>query len=164
MNWVDFAIIAILGISMLISVIRGFVREAMSLVVWATALVVAMLFYQRAAPWLVDLINTPSLRLLAAWLALFVTVLIGGSLINYILGKAILASGLSGTDRFLGILFGAARGALVILAVLIMLPGILPVEEDIWWQQSVLIPELLRFEGWARELASTAANFFSRLF
>ena len=92
MNWADWAILAILGTSILISIIRGFVREAMSLLVWATALVVAMLFYERVSPWLVDLISTPSLRLLSAWLALFVGVLIVGSLINYLLARIILPS------------------------------------------------------------------------
>lgn len=164
MNWADWAIIAVLGASVLISVIRGFVREAMSLVVWAAALAVAMFFYQHLAQWLVDVIDTPSLRFVVAWLVLFIAVLIVGGMVNYLLGQMIRATGLSGTDRLLGVIFGGARGAIVVLVVLIVLPGILPVDEDPWWRESLLVPEFLRFEGWARDTAMTVTQFFRELF
>lgn len=164
MNWADWAIIAVLGVSVLISVIRGFVREAMSLVVWAAALAVAMFFYQHLALWLVDVIDTPSLRFVVAWLVLFIAVLIVGGMVNYLLGQMIRATGLSGTDRLLGVIFGGARGAIVVLVVLIVLPGILPVDEDPWWRESLLVPEFLRFEGWARDTAMTVTQFFRELF
>ncbi len=164
MNWADWAIIAVLGVSVLISVIRGFVREAMSLVVWAAALAVAMFFYQHLALWLVDVIDTPSLRFVVAWLVLFIAVLIVGGMVNYLLGQMIRATGLSGTDRLLGVIFGGARGAIVVLVVLIVLPGILPVDEDPWWRESLLVPEFLRFEGWARDTAITVTQFFRELF
>ena len=164
MNWADWAIVAILGISVLISVMRGFIREAMSLVVWIAALFVATWLCQDLASWLVEIINTASLRLLAAWLVLFVAVLILGGLINYLLGKLIQATGLSGTDRFFGIFFGAARAAVVVLAILIMVPEILPINQDNWWHESLLIPEILRFEGFARQMASSLIDFFDRLF
>lgn len=164
MNWADWAIIAVLGASVLISVIRGFVREAMSLVVWAAALAVAMFFYQHLALWLVDVIDTPSLRFVVAWLVLFIAVLIVGGMVNYLLGQMIRATGLSGTDRLLGVIFGGARGAIVVLVVLIVLPGILPVDEDPWWRESLLVPEFLRFEGWARDTAMTVTQFFRELF
>ena len=67
MNWADFAIIAILSLSMLIGIVRGFVKEAMSLVVWLAAVGLATLFYQNLAAYLFDLIATASLRFLAAW-------------------------------------------------------------------------------------------------
>ena len=164
MNGADWAIMGILSISMLISLIRGFVREAMSLAVWVSAFVAAVLFYQRLAPLLGDLVGTPSLSLLVAWLILFFGVLVVGGLINYLLGKLILATGLSGTDRLLGVVFGAARGCLVVLMILVLLPDVLPVDQDIWWRESLLIPEFLRFEGWARDLFSLLGEFFSRLF
>lgn len=161
MNWADWAIVAILGISVLISLIRGFVREAMSLVVWISAVLVAMLCYQRLAPWLIDFIDTLSLRLLAAWLLLFVGVLIVGGLINYLLSKLIQATGLTGTDRLLGVIFGAARGVVVVLIALILAPSVLPVDQDLWWHESLLIPEFLRFEGWARETAAMISEWLT---
>lgn len=164
MNWADWAIVAILSISVLISLIRGFVKEAMSLLVWVSAVLVSMLFYQRLAPLLAELISTPSLRLLVAWLILFVGVLIIGGLFNYMLGKLVLATGLSGTDRLLGVIFGAARGVVVVMIALILVPNVLPVDQDPWWQKSVLIPEFLRFEGWARETATTISEWVSEFF
>lgn len=164
MNWVDWAITGLFGLSVTISLVRGFVREAMSLVVWAAAVVVAMSFYQSLAPLWGDLISSPSLRLVASWLALFVAVLIVGGLVSYLLAKLIQTTGLSGTDRFLGIFFGFARAAVLVLVVLIALPEMLPVDEDRWWRESLLIPEFLKFESWARAVATVVMDFFGRWF
>ena len=163
-NWVDWTILAIVSISIVIGVARGFIREVMSLVVWVAAVVLSMMFYLELAPSLGELISTQSLRLLTAWLAIFVSVLIVGGLINYLLSKLIEVTGLSGTDRLLGVVFGAARGFLLVLAVLMFLPDILPVDQDPWWRESALIPEFLKFENWAKESALTVADFFKRLF
>lgn len=164
MNWADWAITGLFGLSVTISLVRGFVREAMSLVVWAAAVVVAMSFYQGLAPLWGDLISSPSLRLVASWLALFVVVLIVGGLVSYLLAKLIQTTGLSGTDRFLGIFFGFARAAVLVLVVLIALPEMLPVDEDRWWRESLLIPEFLKFESWARAVATVVMDFFGRWF
>jgi len=163
MNWADWAIVTILGLSAVISLVRGFVREAMSLVIWVAAFAVAMLFYVRLSVFFDNLIATPSLRLLAAWLALFVGMLILGGLINILLGQLVEATGLSGTDRLLGVIFGVARGLILVMVILIFLPQILPVERDAWWQESLLIPHFLELEGWARQTASDVTNFFKRL-
>lgn len=163
LNWADWAIIAILGISMVISLMRGFVREAMSLVVWIAAVVVALVFYQQLAPLMSELVSTPSLRYLVAWLILFLGVLLVGGLINFLLARLVSASGLSGTDRLLGLVFGALRGFVVVMVVLITLPQILPVDQDAWWRQSFLIPELLRFEQRSKEIALAVIDFFSGL-
>lgn len=163
LNWADWAIIAILGISMVISLMRGFVREAMSLVVWIAAVVVALVFYQQLAPLMSELVSTPSLRYLVAWLILFLGVLLVGGLINFLLARLVSASGLSGTDRLLGLVFGALRGFVVVMVLLITLPQILPVDQDAWWRQSFLIPELLRFEQRSKEIALAVIDFFSGL-
>ena len=163
MNWADWALIAIFGMSMAISLVRGFVREAMSLVVWIVAVVVALVFFEQAATRLIDLIATPSLRYLVAWLVLFFGVLLIGGVVNFLLARLVSASGLSGTDRLLGLVFGALRGFVVVMVLLITLPQILPVEQDPWWRQSLLIPELLRFEERSREIAQAVIDFFSGL-
>jgi membrane protein required for colicin V production len=164
MNWADWAIVAVFCVSILISLLRGLVRELLSLLVWLAALIVAMSFYESLAPLLVSFIDTASMRLLTAWLGLFAVVLLIGGLINYSLGKLIKASGLSGTDRFLGVFFGAARGAIVVLAILIILPGLVPVDQDAWWRESLLISEILRFENWARATTTAVIEFLKRWF
>ncbi len=164
MNWADWAIIALICLSMTIGCARGFVKEAMSLAVWFAAGALAILFYQPLASYLIDIISTASLRFLAAWVAIFVAVLLVGGLLNYLLGKLVDATGLSGTDRLLGLLFGAARGCIIVMVILIILPSLLPVEQDAWWQQSILIPQFLRFEDWAREAATAVSTLIKQLF
>lgn len=164
MNWADWAILVIVSLSVLIGLLRGFVREAMSLVVWIVAFVAASMFYLQGGIWFDDLIPTPSLRYITAWVAIFAGVLIGGSIINYLLGQLVRSTGLGGTDRLLGMVFGALRGGIVVLALLILVPGVIPVSEDPWWQESLLIPHFLRFENWAVDCVHQFLNVFKSLF
>jgi len=163
MTWADWAIIAVLGLSALISVVRGFVGEAVSLLIWVAAAVVASIFHDQLAVWMVDLITTPSLRLLTAWVVLFVVVLIIGGILNYLLGKLVEATGLSGTDRLMGLLFGLARGLIILMTIVILLPNVLPVDQDLWWQESKLIPYFLQYEDWARDTGAAVVDFLKNL-
>ena len=164
MNWADWAIIAIVGVSALISVARGFVREALSLAVWVAALVVAMNFYHLLAQQFTNLIDTPSLQLIAAWATLFIATLIVGMLATYLIGRLVKATGLSGTDRLIGMLFGVARGLILVLVILVLLPKALPVDEDPWWRQSTMIPHFLKFEHWAGEMGASIYESGRQLF
>ncbi|TNE75443.1 MAG: CvpA family protein [Gammaproteobacteria bacterium] len=163
MNWADWAIIAILGLSALISLVRGFVKEAMSLLIWLAAAVIASIFHDELASWMEELITTPSLRMLAAWLTLFIAVLIVGGICNYLLGKLVEATGLTGTDRLMGLLFGVTRGVIIVMAGLITLTEILPVKQDLWWQQSVMISFFMQFEDWARDTGAAVLNSLKNL-
>lgn len=165
MNWADWALLAILLISCLISVKRGFVKEALSLAVWVLAFVIAVLFSGHLSTFLQDAISTPSLRQIVAFASLFVATLIVGALVNYLLGELVKITGLSGTDRLLGMLFGLARGVVIVMAILILLPQIVSsITSDSWWQQSVIIPHFLAFEDWARQTASSVSDFFMSFF
>jgi membrane protein required for colicin V production len=105
-----------------------------------------------------ELIATPSLRLLTAWVALFLAVLLVGGICNYLLGKLVEATGLTSTDRLMGMLFGVTRGVIIVIAVLIILTEVLPVREDPWWQQSVMISFFMQFEDWARDTGAAVLN------
>lgn len=155
----DWGISGIVVVSALISLIRGFIKEAMSLAIWVIAFIIAMNFKEEAAELLVNLVDLPSLRQAAAWILLFVGSLLIGGLVNYLLGKLVQTTGLSGADRLLGLIFGAARGLLIVLALVVMLPQLVPVDQDPWWQNSRLIPEFLRFETWGRETANQVKNY-----
>ncbi|PCJ92003.1 MAG: colicin V production CvpA [Porticoccaceae bacterium] len=163
MTWADWAIIAVLGVSALISVVRGFVKEVVSLLIWLTAAIVASIFHDQLATVMADLIDTSSLRMLAAWIILFIAVLLVGSILNYLLGKLVQATGLSGTDRLLGLLFGTARGLIILMVILTILPKMLPVMEDPWWLESTLIPYFMQYEDWARETGTAVLDFLKNL-
>lgn len=153
MNWADWVIIAIIAISSLMSLRRGFVREAVSLASWVAAFVVARLFSASLAVVLTSYIDTPSLRLLAAFAILFVITLIVGALIGMLISALISATGLSATDRVLGVGFGAVRGGLVVV-IMVALLGMTPAVQDVWWRESSLIPHFVLLEGWTRAVAS----------
>ncbi len=163
MNTADWIILGIIVLSALISLVRGFVREALSLLAWIAAVVLATLLHGPLAGALGGVIATPSLRAIAAWFAIFLGALLAMGLVNFLLTRLVRSSGLSGTDRFLGSLFGAARGFVAVLALLILAPQFVPVQQDPWWRQSTLIPVLLGFEDTARELAGDIAAWFRSL-
>mgnify|MGYP003324669347 FL=1 len=151
---VDIGIIAIVVISGLISLVRGFVKETMSLIIWMAAFTVAMTFGDTVAVSLVNMIDLVSMRQLVAWGSLFVGTLLLGAIVNFMLSKLIDSTGLGGTDRTLGLVFGIFRGLLIVLAIVIILPKAVPVEQDLWWQQSTLIPIFEGFEGWGKQVVS----------
>ena len=150
-TWGDWAIIAIIAISSLISLKRGFVKEALSLVTWIIAGVVAWMFGGALSQHLTDFIEMPSARVIAGCAILFVATLLVGALVNFLIGELVRVTGLSGTDRFLGMVFGGARGALLVV-VLTGLLSLAPVQQDPWWQQSSLLPHFLMVADWSKNL------------
>ena len=151
MQWVDWAILVVIGLSAGISLIRGFVREALSLAGWILAFFVAKGFYQDLSILFVDHIDTPSLRLGVAWGTLFVATLTISGLVNYIIGQLVEKAGLSGMDRIMGMVFGALRGVLVVSLVVISLRSFTPVSQDSWWRGSQLIPHVEIVGNWFYE-------------
>ncbi|HBN8231247.1 TPA: CvpA family protein [Pseudomonas aeruginosa] len=148
-TWVDWTMVAIIVVSSLISLSRGFVKEALSLLTWIVAGAVAWMFGGALAQHLGEYIQTPSARIIAACALLFITTLLLGALVNYLIGELIRVTGLSGTDRFLGMVFGGARGVLLVV-LLVGLLSLAPVQQDPWWQQSVLMPHFLMVADWSK--------------
>lgn len=164
MIWADWAILSIFLLSSLIGIVRGFVRESLSLVVWIGAAFIAKVFGPALDLLLIDHIETPSVRSITAYAALFVTVLLVGSLISYLIGALVRATGLTGTDRLLGMLFGVARAFIIVMALILLVPGVVPVKEDSWWEQSVLIPHFEACEEWVVDLYGSISDWFIGLF
>jgi len=150
MVWIDYAIIGLISISSVIGLFRGFIREAFSLVIWIVAIWVGLTFSREFSGFLEGIINYPSARIASAFAALFFVTLILGALISYLLGELVKKTGLTGSDRFLGIIFGIARG-LVVVAIVIMLAGLTPLPEDSWWKESVLIPPFQSLAVWLHD-------------
>ncbi|MEZ5524356.1 MAG: CvpA family protein [Pseudomonadales bacterium] len=157
MNWADWAIIGIIVLSGVISLKRGFIKEAMSLLVWVLAFVVARMFSANMATLLVDYIDVATVRYAAAFAILFAATLMVGALVNYLVGTLVRMTGLSGTDRLLGMIFGVARGALLVIVAVALIKHT-PLTEAMWWAESALIPEFLMLEEWSFDLFSKIAR------
>ena len=151
MIWVDYAIIGVVALSAIVSLVRGFVREALSLATWIAAFGIAWLFFRELAVQLEPWIEVPSVRLAAAFFILLIICLILGGVIGYLAGKLVDKTGLSGTDRVIGALFGTARG-MVLVAIMALLAGLTPLPQDPWWQQSLLIPHFQDLAVWLQSL------------
>ncbi|SHI08594.1 CvpA family protein [Ferrimonas marina] len=162
MVWIDYAILAIIGLSVIISLIRGFAREAMSLVVWFAAFVIASRFYEDLAVFLTQ-ISDPMLRKGAAIAILFVASLVLGAMVNYLVGQLVERTGLSGTDRVLGACFGALRGVLVVSAILFFLDTFTGAGGTDWWSDSVLVPEFGVVIQWFFEHIEQSSSFLKQL-
>jgi membrane protein required for colicin V production len=160
MNWFDFTILGIIVFSAVISVVRGFVKEAISLLVWLSAFFIASQFYLNLAQFLTQ-INDTMIRNGVAVAILFIGTLIAGALINYVVSQLVKATGLSGTDRVLGAVFGALRGVLVVSATLFFLDTFTPADSSIWWTQSVLVPEFAFIIEWFFEFVKGSSSFLS---
>ncbi len=139
----DWIIIAILVVSTILSAFRGFVREALALGSWILAVIVARWFASPLSMHLSPYIDMASARTLIAYAVLMVATLIVCGLLARVLSELIRVSGLSATDRSLGMVFGFLRGALVVLLGVSALHYFTPVAQDPWWQSSRLVPLVL---------------------
>lgn len=153
MIWIDYGILALVALSALIGLLRGLIREVFSLGLWGLAVWAGMQFSRDFSVALNGLIPAPSLRMATAFLLIFIGALLLGGMVSYLLGKLIDTTGLSGTDRLAGVVFGVARG-LLIVAVLVFVGGMTPLPQDPWWQQSRLIPPMQSLAVWLKSQVS----------
>lgn len=151
MSWFDLIIIAIILISALISLIRGFVKESISLASWLVAGLIAFRYFSPLAALFEPYIESPTLRTGIGFSVLFVGSLIIGAAVNFMASHMVDKTGLSGTDKSLGVVFGAARGALIV-TMLILLAGLTPMPNEIWWQDSMMVEYFVDIAVWIKEI------------
>lgn len=151
MPWLDYVLIAIIAVSALISLARGFVREAFSLAIWILAFWISWSFFRDLEPHFGSIIDSPTVRLGLAFGLLMLATLVVGGMVNYLLIQLIERTGMSGTDRFIGMVFGAARGVLLV-AVLVLLAGLTTFPQESWWSESRMVPYFEELAYWLRDL------------
>lgn len=162
MNWPDYAILATIAISMLVGALRGFIKEVLAIAIWAMAFVLAYRFAGDLGTLMEPQVSLPSARLAMGFAGIFLVVLVLGGLLVYLIGRLVESTGLSGTDRLLGGVFGAARGLAIVVAFL-LIAGLTPIPADPWWKESALIQRLMplvdRVAGFLPENARQQLDF-----
>jgi len=129
-----------------------------SLITWGMAFVVSVKFSSQMQSLLIDQIQKDQVRYIVSFLILFISTLCIGALISYLLGSLIQITGLSSTDRILGMVFGFARGALIIVAVVSLLSLSPLITENEFWQESKLTPNLILLKDWAQEMLGKSSD------
>lgn len=138
MTVVDVVLIVVILLSALFSLMRGFVKEAISLATWIIAIWLAATFTPKLAAVLPSGIESEAVRQAVGFGVLFVLSLMAGALVNTLVSHLVKKTGLSGADRIFGVIFGALRGGLIII-VFVVIGGMTPLPDTDWWQSSVLL-------------------------
>lgn len=150
---VDWIIIAVILISMCLSLMRGFVKEAIALITWMISIMVAMIFYPGMSVLLESSIQTHGLRVMCAVAILFIGTMLVGHVVGRLMNKLIKTAGLTGVDRAIGSVFGFTRGLLIVVIAIGLMKSTGITQNMSWWNASLLIPHLALLEDWARNMA-----------
>jgi membrane protein required for colicin V production len=131
----DWAVLAMLAVSLLVGALRGLVYEVLSVVSWVAAFVLAQWFAPDVAGWLPLGKASETVRYAAAFVAVFVGVVFAGGVLAWLVKKMIEAVGLRPIDRTLGAAFGLLRGAMLLLAVAVIV-NMSSLKSADWWVDS----------------------------
>lgn len=155
MNAADYLIVGVLLASMLLGMLRGFVREAVGLLSWLGGLWFAWRYAPELEPYLGGMVGQPPVSLWTARALILLGVLVIGWLIAGLLGYFLRHSALSVlVDRILGLVFGTVRGA-VVIAVFVMLGEFVELNRVEWWKRSHMLPYASELASWIQNFAET---------
>jgi len=133
----DFVVIGIIGVSIVLSIMRGLVREVLSIAGWVIAFVAASSYAADFEPMLPSEISGESLRMIVSFVALFISTLLVSGLLTMLVSALIKGVGLGFVDRITGAVFGFIRGLAIVL-VLVLMAGLTTVPQKSFWQQAQL--------------------------
>lgn len=137
----DYAVLTIISASVLLGLWRGVVSELLALAAWIAAFLVARAVATDVAALLTGQIAEPGVRLAAAYVLVFIGVLLVVAIARLLISLLLKAAGLGFLDRLLGAGFGVLRGVLVVLAA-VLVPGMTPLPQAAWWRDAMLAPPL----------------------
>ena len=136
MTGFDYAVLMVLGLSLIWALLRGLVRELVALAGWVAAFVLSVLFTQTVADMLPRSLGS-FLASLVAFLTIFIGVWILSGFAGLLLSRLVSAAGLGWADRMLGAFLGLVRGVLIVL-VLVMFAGLTPLPREPFWRNAML--------------------------
>jgi len=158
--WLDAVVIAVLVLSFGLGVFRGIVREVLSLSSWVISIWLSYLYGDNLARMIVPWVESERLSGLIGYLLVFVAILVLLSLVGALLFKIFRVAGLSGTDRFLGGLFGCLRGV-VIVTVLLFVAEWTPATDQVWFSDSQIVPYFEVPLAWFKSIVVDQLNIDS---
>ena len=147
MNAVDLIIVAVLALSVLVGLWRGLISEVLALATWIAAFWVAWTYGPAVSMHFEHSIQTPILRVILGYGLCFIAVLILGALLRFAIRTLVDSTGLGGTDRLLGMIFGFARG-LLLVTLIVFLVNQTGFAHEPMWQQSTLLPQFKSMAAW----------------
>lgn len=147
---VDWTIIVVLGLSILLSLWRGFVREAVSLAGWIAAFVIANMFVGEVAIFLQQWIANVTGRYVAAYALLFAGTLVVAGIVGKLSAQVVRVTGLTLLDRLLGTVFGFIRGIIIVLVAVYVVRQLAPPQNVLWLDESQLMPYVDMLGQWVQ--------------
>lgn len=156
----DYIVLFLLACSVVIGLVRGFVREILSLASWMIALVIANAYAENLALLLPESIPGNMIRLIVAFLALFILVKLLFGLFSMAVESLVKATGLGVVNRSFGVLFGVARGVVMVL-VLVLVCGATAIPQQPFWRNAMLRPFVM--DVVSRVIPYLPAEFSRRL-
>lgn len=132
----DYVVLTIIGLSIILSMMRGLLREVLAIMGWVAAFYVAKTYANEILPMMPVDIPTESLRILAAFLVLFLATLLVASLLGIALSAIFKKIGLGWLNRLLGAVFGLARGILIV-CIIVFLAGLTHIPKDARWRNAM---------------------------
>lgn len=146
-HWLDYVIIAVIGLSVITGLFRGFVKELIALCVWVLAIWLALTYSSVVDPWLKPYIQDKTARTVVAFVAILLVTIIVGGLFNAMLSFILRRSGLSGTDRLLGMGFGFVRGVFIV-SLLMVVVKMTTVSHQEYTNKSILYSKFEPLVNW----------------
>lgn len=150
-NSLDWIILGVVALSMLIGIVRGFGREALSLLGWVCAFVAANLLAKPLADSLGNFSDSATLRYISGWALVFIGVLAIFTVVGSILAKQLRQPGFNLGNRLLGGAFGVVRGLVVMMVVTLVFKAMLPDSEEDWMNDAELMPAIDTLADWLSE-------------
>lgn len=153
MSGFDWIIAAVFLVSILVGIMRGFIKESLSIISWILAIWLAATFCVEAGEFLSNYIDIPNLkfRKWAGFALIFISTLFLFAIITLLITKLLVHGPIKGTDRVLGIGFGALRAAAIVVAVIIVSRG-MGMQNNDWWKNSNYLPRFLPLADYVESL------------
>lgn len=149
-HWVDIVIAAIIALSVITGLFRGFIKELIALCIWILAIWLAITYTRTISPWFEAYIHDQTVCFVVAFVAILLVTIILGGVCNAVLSYILTRSGLSGTDRILGMAFGFVRGVFIV-SLLMLVVKMTSIPHEAYAQQSLLYSKFEPIVNWLQQ-------------